>query len=82
MEKYYWIIKSNENIQFEQKLDASTESEAVELYRRSWDKLHSLDKKRYIVYDLVYLEQSEDGEYPNLDDGYTPIMCREDLLEN
>lgn len=73
MEKYYWIIKYNGCDQFEKKLDARNEEEAVKLFKMDWSLLHKKDKEDYITFDLVYLEQSEDGEYPNLDNGYTPI---------
>lgn len=82
MEKYYWIIKIDNSKQYEIRLDGvKDEKDAIYLYERSWNTLHRIDKERYIVYDLVCLEQSSCREFPRLYAGYTPIKRKEDLTK-
>lgn len=61
----YWLIEERNGDQFETRLDAQTEAEAISEAQRIFDKLSDYDKKhREAAYVVLSDPMEDDDRYP------------------
>lgn len=77
--KYYWIIDEKRGDVFEEKLNAETFEEALEIATAEWNHLGKSDQRSRTSFALAHAEEDEYGgvDYDSMTENWYQFVGRE-----